>query len=204
MAPSDPAPDPHPAIERIPFTRLGGWAATHLWANWVFFVSILWVAAGGLYLLFVFAGPNEDVGFPELMYGVGALLVVGGMQMILLDLLAEHHRANVRLYAEIGTETRPAPQVSEEIRQFLNIFRGADQQAQQAGVKAAEAFAKKPGNVTLNYNAVLDAVRTLPLARFLIVAGLLTMFLGAGVDDLWDVPNVTFTTGTGAGATPES
>lgn len=202
---TDPAPDKTtpPEIERIPFSTLGWWAGNHLWANWVFFVSLLWIAAGGLYLLFVFAGPNADIRFPELMYGLGVLLVVLGLQMILLDLLAEHHRANIRLYAEIGKEAEP----NRDPNQLLGVM-GALANVDEAKLRhlanAADVLATKPRDITLNYNAVVEAIRTLPLARFLIVAGIVTMFLGAGVDDLWDIPDITFTTGGAGDSTPSA
>lgn len=202
MAGSEPTPDQLPEIERIPFARLSAWAATHLWANWVFFVSLIWVAAGGLYLLFVFAGKNEDIGFPELTYGIGMLLIVVGLQMVLLDLLAEHHRATVRLYAEVGTAGPPeiAP---ENLRHAMAIMQDATPEEREASLKLAQVLAKKPRDITLNYNAVLGAIRDLPLARFLIVAGIVTLFLGAGVDGKWHIPDISFTTDSGAIATPE-
>ena len=203
MTGSEPTPDQLPEIERIPFARLSAWAATHLWANWVFFVSLIWVAAGGLYLLFVFAGKNEDIGFPELIYGIGVLLIVVGLQMVLLDLLADHHRAIVRLYAEVGTAGPPeiAP---ESMRQLWDAVNASDETGRRAFMQAASDLATKPRDITLNYNAVLEAVRTLPLARFLIVAGIVTLFLGAGVDGQWHIPDITFTTDSGASATPAS
>ncbi len=203
MAGIEPTPDQHPEIERIPFARLSAWAASHLWANWVFFVSLIWVAAGGLYLLFVFAGKNEDIGFPELVYGIGMLLIVIGLQMVLLDMLAEHNRANARLFAEIGTAGPPMIE-TDDMRLLLGVVNATDEAGRRAFRELAGSIPAKPRDITLNYNAVLGAIRDLPLARFLIVAGIVTLFLGAGVDGQWHIPNVTFTTESGASATPAS
>lgn len=164
-----------PPIERIPMKDMRS-----AFDNWVGKAGRWWVllvlAIGVLiYIVFLVNGPDDaTVGLPDLLYGIGLFLIFSGVAFGGIEFLNEICSRQMLLMSEKGKDTDTVATRGVATRGLENDVRLTN----------------------ISFSAVMDAVRTLPFVRLLLVSGIVVILAGVGFDPKYEFPNITISTGS--------
>lgn len=137
-----------------------------------------------IYIVFLASGPDDaTVGLPDLLYGIGLFLIFSGVAFGGIEFLNAICSQQMLLMSEKGKDTDTVATRGVATRGLENDVRLTN----------------------ISFSAVMDAVRTLPFVRLLLVSGIVVILAGVGFDPKYEFPNITISTGSseegGAGDT---